>query len=146
MTNKELIELLDYFQASNINELKYKNDNVSIKVSKAAIVAPVAVQSNATVQTAAIPVEKTTQTAPKKEGNEVCAPLVGTFYASSAPDAPAFIKKGQAVKKGDVMCIIEAMKMLNEVKAPYDCEVIDILVENEVAVGFEQPLFLVLEK
>ncbi|MFR7992325.1 MAG: acetyl-CoA carboxylase biotin carboxyl carrier protein [Lachnospiraceae bacterium] len=71
----------------------------------------------------------------------VTAPLVGTFYASAAPDKPPFKQKGDQVKRGDVLCIIEAMKLMNEVVSEYDGELVEVLVPNETLVEFGQPLF-----
>ncbi len=69
------------------------------------------------------------------------APLVGTFYRSPAPDAPSFVEKGDQVKKGQTLCILEAMKLMNEFQAEFDLEVVDILVENGKMVEFGTPLF-----
>lgn len=69
------------------------------------------------------------------------APIVGTFYRASAPDKEPFVKPGSSVKAGDIICMIEAMKMMSEVNAPKDCIIEEILVENADVVGYEQPLF-----
>ena len=76
-------------------------------------------------------------------GKEVKSPIVGTFYSSPSPDSPAYVKVGDTVKKGDVLCIIEAMKMMNEIEAELDGKIVEILVANESAVEFGQPLFLI---
>lgn len=68
-------------------------------------------------------------------------PILGVFYSSKSPDAETFVKVGDQVKKGDTLCIIEAMKMMNELKAPYDCKVIDCLVNNEDFVEYDQEIF-----
>ena len=68
-------------------------------------------------------------------------PILGVFYSSKSPDSEPFVKVGDQVKKGDTLCIIEAMKMMNELKAPYDCKVIDCLVNNEDFVEYEQEIF-----
>lgn len=68
-------------------------------------------------------------------------PILGVFYSSKNPDAEAFVKVGDQVKKGDTLCIIEAMKMMNELKAPYDCKVIACLVNNEDFVEYDQEIF-----
>ena len=79
----------------------------------------------------------------KVEGNIVRSPMVGTFYAKSSPTAENFVRKGSKVKKGDVLCIIEAMKLMNEIESEFDGEVVDILVENEEVVDFGKPLFVI---
>jgi len=79
-----------------------------------------------------------------KEGNIISSPIVGTFYESSAPDKPPFVNVGDKVKKGDVLCIIEAMKIMNEITSKYDGEVVEILVKNEDMVEYNQPLFRIV--
>lgn len=77
------------------------------------------------------------------DGQKVIAPMVGTFYASSAPDKPAYVKVGDKVKKGQVLCIIEAMKLMNEIESTVDGEVVEILVNNEDMVEYGQELFVI---
>jgi acetyl-CoA carboxylase biotin carboxyl carrier protein len=73
----------------------------------------------------------------------ITAPIVATFYSAPAPDAPAFVKVGDRVKNGQTVCILEAMKLMNEIQAEYDCEIEAILVSNEQKVEYGQPLFRV---
>ncbi len=77
------------------------------------------------------------------EFKKLTAPMVGTFYAQPAPDRPPYIKVGDMVKKGQIICIIEAMKLMNEIESEYDGEVVEVLVKNEDMVEFGQPLFLI---
>jgi acetyl-CoA carboxylase biotin carboxyl carrier protein len=85
--------------------------------------------------------------APAEEKEEeqlfITSPIVGTFYSAPAPDAPAFVKVGERVKNGQTVCILEAMKLMNEIQAEYDCEIEAILVSNEQKVEYGQPLFRV---
>ena len=84
--------------------------------------------------------------APAKEtvsGHQICAPMVGTFYGASSPETPAFVKVGQKVSVGDTICIIEAMKMFNEIEADKSGTICAILVENGSPVEFGQPLFII---
>ncbi|NBX84203.1 MAG: acetyl-CoA carboxylase biotin carboxyl carrier protein [Gammaproteobacteria bacterium] len=84
--------------------------------------------------------------APAKEtvsGHQICAPMVGTFYGASSPDTPAFVKVGQKVSVGDTICIIEAMKMFNEIEADRAGTIRSILIENGAPVEFGQPLFVI---
>jgi acetyl-CoA carboxylase biotin carboxyl carrier protein len=69
--------------------------------------------------------------------------MVGTFYQAPSPDSPPYVRAGDKVKKGDTLCIIEAMKIMNELEAEFDCEIIDILVEDGQPVEFDTPLFKV---
>lgn len=89
-------------------------------------------------QTASAP-----QTAAVPSGNVVKSPIVGTFYAASAPDKPSFVTVGQQVKKGDVIMIIESMKLMNEVQSEFDGTVAEILVKNGEAVEFDQPIMII---
>lgn len=77
------------------------------------------------------------------DGNKVKSPLVGTFYAASSPDKDPFVKKGDLVKKGQVLGIVEAMKLMNEIECEYDGVVVDILVQNGELVEYGQPLFII---
>lgn len=75
----------------------------------------------------------------------VNSPIVGTFYSSASPDVEPYVKKGSTVKKGDVLCIVEAMKLMNEIEAEDDYEIVDILVKNEDMVEYGQPMFKVVK-
>ncbi len=88
-------------------------------------------------QSEAVPAEKAVS------GNVVKAPIVGTFYAASSPDKPPFVKVGQQVKKGDVIMIIESMKLMNEVQSDFDGTVAEILVKNGEAVEYDQPIMII---
>ena len=86
------------------------------------------------------------QSAPAAEtvsGNIITSPIVGTFYASPSPDKPAFVKVGDSVNTGDVVCIIESMKLMNEIESDYDCEIEAVLASNEQKVEYGQPLFVI---
>jgi acetyl-CoA carboxylase biotin carboxyl carrier protein len=80
---------------------------------------------------------------PVPEGTTVCSPFVGTFYRSPSPDSPVFVELGTRVKKGQTLCIVEAMKLMNEIEAEADGEVVSILVENAKPVEFGTPLFII---
>ena len=79
----------------------------------------------------------------KKEGNIVNSPMVGTFYSKPAPDQNPFVEVGKTVKKGDVLCIIEAMKLMNEIESEFDGEIKEILVKDGEAVEYGKPLFII---
>ncbi len=76
---------------------------------------------------------------------EIKSPMVGTFYRSPAPDAEAYVNEGSAVGKGQVLCIIEAMKLMNEIEADFSCKIVEILVQNTQPVEYNQPLFRVVK-
>ena len=93
------------------------------------------------------PAVPNTQDTPAKTAEEeidyIVSPIVGTFYSAPAPDAPAFVKVGDHVKNGQTVCILEAMKLMNEIQSDYDCEIEAVLVSNEQKVEYGQPLFRV---
>ena len=132
MTNQELYELMTRFDASGLQKLKLSQGDFQIELGKAAPAAAAAVPASAAP--AAVP-EK------KEEAPAVTAPLVGTFYAAPAPGEPPYVTPGTQVKKGDTLCLIEAMKMMSEVPAPADCVVEEVLAKDGEAVGVGTPLF-----
>ena len=104
--------------------------------------APPAAQPPAEAKPAAEPKEEAPAARPQK-GVEIRSPMVGTFYRAPAPDADPYVEVGDTVQKGQVLCIIEAMKLMNEIEAEFPCKILDILVENAQPVEYNQPLFLV---
>lgn len=141
MTPETLFQLMKEFEAGSITRLEYAEGDTRLALEKAtAPVAAVAVAAPAAAAPAATaaPVED-------ESARTVDAPLVGTFYAAPDPSSPAFVKPGDTVKKGQTMCIVEAMKMINEVPAPFDCAVEKCLVADGELVGFGQAMFAVRE-
>lgn len=98
---------------------------------------------NATAQSAATTSAETETAKPPATGKEITSPMVGTFYTSPEPGAPPFVEVGQTVKAGQTLCIIEAMKLMNEIEAEFNCRILEKLVENAEAVEFGQPMFVV---
>ena len=92
---------------------------------------------------AVAPATATEAAAPVISGHVVRSPMVGTFYASSSPEAPAFVEVGQHVNAGDTLCILEAMKMMNQIEADKSGVIKEILASNEDAIEFDQPLFII---
>ena len=132
MNNQEIFALMDHFDASAAATMKLTTGDFSLELSKA----PVPVQAAA----APAPVVSDETASPAGDGNYITAPLVGTFYAAPAPDAPPFVKVGDAVKKGQTVCLLEAMKMMSEVQAPCDCVIEEIVAGDGTLVSFGQPL------
>ena len=148
MDLRKLKKLIDLVQESGIAELEITEGEEKVKIVKGGVVTvatapPVAVAAApaavAAAPTAAAPAA---EPEPGQEGHVVKAPMVGTFYRSPSPDAKVFVEVGQAVKEGDTICIIEAMKLMNEIEADASGIVKAILVENGQPVEFGQPLFL----
>ncbi len=139
MTQQELFGLMERFEAGNFTRLQYEENGTRIVLEKEAFHAMPLQTSSAAV----VPQMKKTQAAQE----ECCikTPLVGTFHAAPERGKPAFVKEGDAVKKGQTVCIIEAMKMINEVPAPCDCIIEKVLAHDGALAGYDEPLFLIRE-
>ena len=137
MTNQELNDLLARFEGSSLSKLKLSTQEFTIEMERA-VAAPAASAAPAIPAAAAVPAAPA---AAELEGDAVTAPMVGTFYAASAPEQPPFVKVGDRVRKGQPVCLLEAMKMMSEIPAPCDCEITAVLKENGALVSFREPLF-----
>ncbi|MDM0122479.1 acetyl-CoA carboxylase biotin carboxyl carrier protein [Variovorax arabinosiphilus] len=148
MDLRKLKTLIDLVSESNISELEITEAEGKVRIVKAGEAAPVQyVQSvaapAAAVAAPAVAAVPEPVAAPVATGHTVKSPMVGTFYRSSSPGAPAFVEIGAQVKEGDTLCIIEAMKILNEIEADKSGTVTQILGENGQAVEYGQPLFII---
>jgi len=149
MDTKDILAVLEKFNQTALAEFKYKEGSVELHLKRHAEVtyaAPIAGSVPAHSAPASAPVA--TAVAPHAaEGAEtINSPIVGTVYRSPAPDAPPFIEEGKLVKKGETLCIIEAMKVMNELVAEFDCEILHILVDSQHFVEYGTPLFEVRKK
>jgi acetyl-CoA carboxylase biotin carboxyl carrier protein len=147
---KKLIELLEESGVAEI-EIHEGEESVRISRSSTAPVAPTYVQAPQPVAaSAAATPDKTFSAAADEEpeivGDLVNAPMVGIFYEAMAPGKPSFVELGQSVKKGDVLCIIEAMKIMNQVESEFNGVISKIMVENGDPVEYGQPLFVIREQ
>ena len=147
MDLRKLKKLIDLVQESGIAELEITEGEEKVKIVKGggvntgpAPAAPAAGQARRAAASAATPPAAEAEAG--QEGHVVKAPMVGTFYRSPSPDAKPFVEVGQAVKEGDTICIIEAMKLMNEIEADASGTVRAILVENGQPVEYGQPLFI----
>ena len=149
MDLRKLKTLIDLVSDSNVSELEITEAEGKVRIVKSmGVAAPVAMQQVAPVAMVAAPVPAAVvadvPAAPAvPAGHAVKSPMVGTFYRSSSPGAAPFIQIGSVVKEGDTLCIIEAMKILNEIESDKAGTVIQILCENGQAVEYGQPLFIV---
>ena len=168
MKVEQILQLIDAVSVSELTEFKYENDGVKLSLKKttgkevtvipAAPVAPAPIPAAPIPMAAPAPTPAATpaaasvgaaETASAAEtpaapaGNVVKSPLVGTFYAAPAEDAAPFVKVGDSVKEGQVLAIVEAMKLMNEIESDFSGTVTEILVENGQAVEFRQPLFVI---
>ena len=148
MDLRKLKKLIDLVQESGIAELEITEGEEKVKIVKGGAVSVASAQPVAVAAAPAAPGAALSAAAPAaepepgQEGHVVKAPMVGTFYRSPSPDAKPFVEVGQAVKEGDTICIIEAMKLMNEIETDLAGVVKAILVENGQPVEYGQPLFI----
>ena len=134
MELQELYGLMDRFAASGLTDLEWQKDDERICLRRAPV--QMVQAAPAAAPAASVPA------APRaEEGDVVKAPLVGTFYIAPAPGEAPFAAPGKQLKKGETMCLIEAMKMMSEVPAPADCVVEEVLAADGEPVGYDAPLF-----
>ena len=146
MEVKEMKELIAAVSSANVDEFEYNNEEFSIRIAKkkAKIATVDASVAGVPVQSAAImPEQNEEQPEELLYGDEIKAPLVGTFYVAPSEGAEPFVSVGDKVKKGQVIGIVEAMKLMNEIESDYDCEIEAVLASNEQKVEYGQPLFKV---
>lgn len=141
---KKLIELLE---ESDVAEIEIHEGEESVRISRGstAVVAPMAAPVAAAPMAAPAPAAPVAAPAaePEIQGHAVRSPMVGTFYSAPSPEASAFVKEGDTVSAGQTLCIIEAMKILNQIESDKAGKVTKILVENGQPVEFDQPLFII---
>ena len=153
MDLRKIKKLMELLEESGISEIEVKEGEESIKLSRnisstTNMQIPQIIQQP--VQTSQPPANQQTtdigtnavDNIKEEKRNTVNSPMVGTFYASASPESKPFVTIGQSVKKGDTLCILEAMKMMNQVQAESDGKIVEILVDNAEPVEFDQPLFV----
>ena len=142
MDLRKLKTLIDLVSESGVAELEITEGEDRVRIVNRNGAAPVQVHQPVTVAQP-MPVPVPAPTAPQQTGTPLTSPMVGTFYRAPSPGADPFVKVGDTVKKGQVVCIIEAMKLLNEVEADMDGTVKEVCVENGQPVEFGQSLFII---
>ena len=151
MDLRKLKKLIDLVEESGIAELEITEGEEKVKIVKSAVtlpaaVAPLAIAHAASAPPAAAPTPAGAPVEPVTAGHQghaVKSPMVGTFYRTPSPDAKPFIEVGQSVKEGQIICIIEAMKLMNEIECDKSGTVSAVLVENGQPVEYGQPLFII---
>ncbi|WP_223653927.1 acetyl-CoA carboxylase biotin carboxyl carrier protein [Hymenobacter psoromatis] len=156
MKAKELQELLDFIAKSGLNKVNIETEEFKISVQRepgtkqivSMSAAPAAPQpAPAAAPPTIAPAAPTPSAAAEPAGaasyTPLKSPMIGTFYRSSGPDTPVFVQVGDMVEKGQVICIIEAMKLFNEIEAEQAGRIVKVLVENATPVEYDQPLFLI---
>ena len=142
---KTLIQLL---QESELAEIEVSDGEQSVRISRASQVpsapaTPAVAVAPALEPAAAVPGDTEEEAPAPPQGEQVTSPMVGTFYAAPSPTSPAFVKVGDSVNAGDVLCVIEAMKTMNHIESEYSGEVAAVLVENAEPVEYGQALFII---
>ena len=157
MDIKEIQNLIKFVQKSGVEEVKIERDDfkITIKTKSVApqhlivedvptpISIPASQQPTQAVQE--VNIQETTQSVNLENDNQVIvkSPIIGTFYRKPSPDKPSFVEVGQSVSKGDVLCVIEAMKLFNEIESDFTGKIVKILVDDQSPVEFDQPLFII---
>jgi acetyl-CoA carboxylase biotin carboxyl carrier protein len=147
MDMKQIKTLVQEFDASTLSKLKITLDAFSIELEKnvGTVAAPV-MMAAAPMAVASAPVavaaEASLSSTPVS-GDAILSPMVGTFYSAPSPDSAPFAKVGDRIKKGQVVAILEAMKIMNELEAEFDCEILEVLKSDGQAVEYDMPLYIV---
>lgn len=153
MNLKEIKELIELLKGTEISELEIERAGVKVRIRKGGDVTfhsamprmeypPPAIVAPAVAEPEKLSAEKASEQA-KVNQVKVTSPIVGTFYRSSSPDKPPYVEVGDVVKKGQVLCIIEAMKLMNEIESEASGKIVQILVEGGQPVEYGQPLFII---
>ena len=147
-STKQIQELIDLLRRNNLTELEIERDGFRIRVRHEVGAKTVTTSIQDTIQL--LPQQPAHMAVPSSPLSEstagfvtVTSPIVGTFYRSPSPDADPYVEEGDVVKKGQVLCIIEAMKLMNEIESEVDGRVVKVLVENMKSVEYGQALFLI---
>jgi len=151
MNLKEIKDLIKVFNNSALSKLKVEDGEFALTLEKGTVsTAPASVESPAAPVAASVAPAPQPADSPVPQEKSlpdnaiyINSPMVGTFYRSPSPDSPSFVKAGDTVSKGQTLCILEAMKIMNELDAEFDCKILDILVEDGQPVEYDMPLFLV---
>jgi len=149
MKLEEIKELIRVFGRSKLGKLKVKDGEFEIAMQKegseVVVSSAPAIAAPAPVAPSAAVIDNSATETVEKElsGDIIASPMVGTFYASPSPDSPPFVKEGDTVRKGQTLCILEAMKIMNEVEAEYDCKILEVLVQDGQPIEYDTPLFRV---
>ena len=159
MKAKEIQELISFLSESGLEEVNIETDNFKVSIKRSpeqhviaaapqAMAAPIAAPAPAPVAAPApapAPAPNAESASPAQSSNliEIKSPMIGTFYRSPNPESPSFVEVGSTVKQGDPVCIIEAMKLFNEIESEVSGKIVKVLVDNAQPVEYDQPLFLV---
>lgn len=135
MDLEQIEKLIEIIEKSTLKEITVEEGNLKINLKR---------ENNIEIQSISKNIEKKVEIVEEPdEESFITSPIVGTFYSAASPETPAFVRVGDTVKKGQPVCIVEAMKLMNEINCDFDCEIEAVLVSNEQKVEYGQPLFRV---
>lgn len=135
MDLEQIEKLVEIIEKSTLKEITVEEGNLKINLK---------CENNSEIQNVQKNIERKTEIVEEPdEESFITSPIVGTFYSAASPETPAFVRVGDTVKKGQPVCIVEAMKLMNEINCDFDCEIEAVLVSNEQKVEYGQPLFRV---
>lgn len=156
MKAKEIQELINFLSESGLEEVNIETEDFKVSIKRSAeqhvIAAPAMQAAPQMAAPAPAPAPAPQPSAPANKGSaeptasnlvEIKSPMIGTFYRSANPESPAFVEVGSSIKAGDTVCIIEAMKLFNEIESEVSGKIVKVLVDNAQPVEYDQPLFLV---
>ena len=157
MDIKEIQNLIKFVQKSGVEEVKIERDDFKITIKTKSVApqhlivedvpTPVSIPASQqpTQAVQEVNIQETTQSVNLENDNQVIvkSPIIGTFYRKPSPDKPSFVEVGQSIAKGDVLCVIEAMKLFNEIESDFTGKIVKILVDDQSPVEFDQPLFII---
>ena len=157
MDIKEIQNLIKFVQKSGVEEVKIERDDFKITIKTKSVApqhlivedvpTPVSIPASQqpTQAVQEVNTQETTQSVNLENDNQVIvkSPIIGTFYRKPSPDKPSFVEVGQSIAKGDVLCVIEAMKLFNEIESDFTGKIVKILVDDQSPVEFDQPLFII---
>ncbi|MBL6655006.1 MAG: acetyl-CoA carboxylase biotin carboxyl carrier protein [Flavobacteriaceae bacterium] len=157
MDIKEIQNLIKFVHKSGVEEVKIERDDFKITIKTKSVApqhiivedvpTPVSIPASQPITQAVQEVnnQETTESVNLENDNQaiVKSPIIGTFYRKPSPDKPSFVEVGQSVAKGDVLCVIEAMKLFNEIESDFSGKIVKILVDDQSPVEFDQPLFII---
>ena len=157
MDIKEIQNLIKFVQKSGVEQVKIERDDFKITIKTKSVApqhlivedvpTPVSIPASQqpTQAVQEVNIQETTQSVNLENDNQVIvkSPIIGTFYRKPSPDKPSFVEVGQSVSKGDVLCVIEAMKLFNEIESDFSGKIVKILVDDQSPVEFDQPLFII---
>ena len=135
MDLEQIEKLVEIIEKSTLKEITVEEGDLKINLKR---------ENNSEIQNVQKNIERKTEIVEEPdEESFITSPIVGTFYSAASPETPAFVRVGDTVKKGQPVCIVEAMKLMNEINCDFDCEIEAVLVSNEQKVEYGQPLFRV---